>query len=47
MAEVIRESAREEPDPDWALKEAKRHFTFVFPSMDLMKVIASGASISP
>lgn len=46
VAEAIKESGREEPGPDWVLREAKPHFTFESQNTGLMKVIASDASIS-
>lgn len=39
MAEAIKESVREEPGPDWALREARLHFTFESQNTGLMKVI--------
>lgn len=46
VAEAIKENGREEPGPDWALREARLHFTSESPNMGLMKDIASDASIS-
>lgn len=39
MVEAIKESVREEPGPDWVLKEARLHFTFESQNTGLMKVI--------
>ena len=43
MAEAIKESGREEPGPDWVLREAKPHFTFESQNTGLMKVIGKVA----
>ena len=43
VAEAIRESGREEPGPDWVLREARLHFTFESQNMGLMKVIGKVA----
>lgn len=46
MAEAIKEKGREEPGPDWALKEARLHFISESQNTGLMKDTASDASIN-
>lgn len=46
MGEAIKEKGREEPGHGWASREARLHFISESQNMDLMKDIASDASIS-
>lgn len=46
MAEAIKEKDREELGPGWALREGRLRFTSESQSMDSMKDIVSGISIS-
>lgn len=39
VAEAIKESGREEPGPDWVLREARLRFIFESQNTGLMKVI--------
>lgn len=43
VAEATRENGREEPGPDWALREARLHSTFESQNMALMKDIGNFA----